>query len=84
MKIDSNEINEVKAHLTRLNVLGHMRFRAMCEWNANNFQITHNDSQGNAGSLEGVEVRKFYEEQLAREIKKEIDELATFGVTVED
>ena len=84
MRIDSNEINEVKAHLTKLDELGHMRFRAMCEWNAKNFQITHTDEHGIAGHIDGIDVRKFYEEQVAKEIKKEIETLATLGVTVED
>lgn len=83
MKIDSNEISEVIKHLTNIDNLGHAQFRSMCEWNAKNFVVSHNDSQGVAGCFDGTEVRKFYEEYLEREIQKEIAILATYGVTID-
>ena len=83
MRIDSNEIAEAIKHLTRIDDLGHAQFRSMCEWNAKNFIVSHNDSQGVAECFDGTEVRKFYEEYLEREIQKEIAILATYGVTID-
>ena len=83
MKIDSS-INDAIEHLKRLDSLGHVRFQMMCEWNANNFEISLNKPTCTDGTFRGVEVRKFYEAYIEKEIKEEIEILASYGITIED